>query len=55
MNTFVLKEIDIGWLEMNLVKRESSARLIRVVVDNSCSCLHSGALLIQLDICVLRF
>ena len=55
MNTFVLKEIDIGWIEMNLVKREASARLITVVVDNSCSCIHSEALLIQLGICVLRF
>ena len=55
MNTFVLKEIDIGWIEMNLVKREASARLITAVVDNSCSCIHSEALLIQLGICALRF
>ena len=54
MNTFVLKEMDIGWIEMSLVKREASARLIIAVVDNSCSCIHSEALLIQLGICALR-
>ena len=48
MNTFVLKEIDIGWIEMNLVKREASARLITVVVDNSWSCLHSEAVMLPL-------
>ena len=33
MNTFVCKEIKSGWIEMNVVKWEASARLITVVVD----------------------